>query len=87
VPACAALAASDPPRTGPGGSSEPKSQAIRNLDFLKANRVRAMRFYDFYRTVFSRLESLDFQQFALLVIVIVAFGFYCLRGFGSRHDY
>ncbi len=42
---------------------------------------------DFVRTVFSRLENLDFQQYALLVIVIVAFGFYCLRGFGSRHDY
>ena len=46
-----------------------------------------MRLYDIYRTVFSRLENLDFQQYALLVIVIVAFGFYCLRGFGSRHNY
>ncbi|MEX0675642.1 MAG: hypothetical protein WD063_01110 [Pirellulales bacterium] len=46
-----------------------------------------MRFHELYRTVFSRLEHLDFQQFALLVIAIVAFGFYCLRGFGSRHDY
>jgi hypothetical protein len=46
-----------------------------------------MRLYDLYRAVFTRLEHLDFQQFALLVLVIVAFGFYCLRGFGSRHDY
>jgi hypothetical protein len=46
-----------------------------------------MRFHELYRTVFSRLEHLDFQQFALLVIVIVAFGFYCLRGFGSRSNY
>ena len=46
-----------------------------------------MRFYDIYRAVFSRLENLEFQQFALLVLLIVAFGFYCLRGFGSRHDY
>lgn len=46
-----------------------------------------MSFYDLYRTAFSRLENLDFQQFAILVLVIVAFGFYCLRGFGSRHDY
>jgi len=46
-----------------------------------------MRLYQLYRDVFSRLENLEFQQFALLVIVIVLFGFYCLRGFGSRHDY
>ncbi len=46
-----------------------------------------MSFSQFYRTVFQRLESLDFNQVALLVLVIVGFGFYCLRGFGSRHDY
>ncbi len=46
-----------------------------------------MNFDHFYRTVFSRLEHLSFQQFALLVVVIVVFGFYCLRGFGSRSDY
>ena len=44
--------------------------------------------YDtFYRTVFERLERLDFHQLSLLVLAIVAFGFYCLRGFGSRSDY
>jgi hypothetical protein len=46
-----------------------------------------MRLSELYHTVFSRLEHLDFQQFALLVIAIVAFGFYCLRGFGSRSNY
>jgi hypothetical protein len=46
-----------------------------------------MHLHEFYRTVLLRLENLNYQQFALLVIVIVAFGFYCLRGFGSRHDY
>ena len=46
-----------------------------------------MSFTQLYRTVFQRLESLDLQQVSLLVLVIVAFGFYCLRGFGSRHDY
>ncbi len=46
-----------------------------------------MSFTQLYRTFFQRLESLDFQQVSLLVLVIVAFGFYCLRGFGSRHDY
>ena len=46
-----------------------------------------MWFYQFYRHVFERLEALDFQQVALLVLLIVAFGFYCLRGFGSRSDY
>jgi hypothetical protein len=46
-----------------------------------------MSFSQFYRSVFTRLENLEFPQLALLTLVIVAFGFYCLRGFGSRHDY
>jgi hypothetical protein len=46
-----------------------------------------MNWHELYRSVFSRLEHLNFQQFALLVIVIVVFGFYCLRGFGSRSNY
>ncbi|MGD9724094.1 MAG: hypothetical protein AB7O59_22765 [Pirellulales bacterium] len=46
-----------------------------------------MSFSHFYRTVLQRLENLDFHQVALLVLIIVGFGFYCLRGFGSRHDY
>jgi hypothetical protein len=50
-------------------------------------QVSAMSFREFYQNAFARLEHLDFQQFALLVIVIVAFGFYCLRGFGSRSSY
>lgn len=46
-----------------------------------------MNIYDFGRSLLTRVERLDFQQYALLVIVIVAFGFYCLRGFGSRSNY
>jgi hypothetical protein len=46
-----------------------------------------MSFSHFYNSISQRLENLQFQQVALLVIVIVAFGFYCLRGFGSRSDY
>ena len=46
-----------------------------------------MWFYQFYRNVFTRLENLEFPQLALLTLLIVAFGFYCLRGFGLRHDY
>ena len=42
---------------------------------------------DFCTKMLSRVERLDFQQYALLVILIVAFGFYCLRGFGSRSNY
>ena len=49
--------------------------------------ARAMRYSQFYHSVMNRLENLDFNQVALLVILIVAFGFYCLRGFGSRHKY
>jgi len=46
-----------------------------------------MNIYDFSHKVFTRLENLEFPQYALLVILIVAFGIYCLRGFGSRHNY
>ena len=47
----------------------------------------AMSFDHLYRSVFQRLEGLNFHQVTLLVLLIVGFGFYCLRGFGSRHDY
>ena len=46
-----------------------------------------MWYSNFYRIVFERVENLDFHQISLLVLAIVAFGFYCLRGFGSRSDY
>ena len=46
-----------------------------------------MSLTQFYQSVFRRLENLEFHQVALLVIVIVAFGVYCLRGFGSRSEY
>jgi hypothetical protein len=46
-----------------------------------------MRYSQIYHSVLNRLENLDFNQVALLVLLIVAFGFYCLRGFGSRHNY
>ncbi len=46
-----------------------------------------MWFQHLYRSFFERLESLNFHQTTLLVLFIVGFGFYCLRGFGSRHDY
>jgi hypothetical protein len=46
-----------------------------------------MWYSNVYRTVFERLENLDFQQLSLLVLAIVAFGFFCLRGFGSRSNY
>ncbi len=46
-----------------------------------------MRFNDLYQTVFTRLEHLTFQQFALLTVVIVVLGVWCMRGFGSRSNY
>jgi hypothetical protein len=46
-----------------------------------------MWYTNFYRNLFDRIEGLDFHQMSLLVVAIVAFGFYCLRGFGSRSDY
>ena len=46
-----------------------------------------MWYTNLYRTAFDRIEHLDFHQMSLLVVAIVVFGFYCLRGFGSRSDY
>jgi hypothetical protein len=37
--------------------------------------------------VMTTFERFSFQQIALLVMVIVAVGFVCLRGFGSRSNY
>jgi len=41
----------------------------------------------YFNSIFGRLEHLDMHQMALLVVVIVVFGFFCLRGFGSRSNY
>jgi len=38
-------------------------------------------------SLFNRLERLDFHQVTLCVVLIVLFGFYCMRGFGSRTKY
>jgi len=46
-----------------------------------------MSVYQLFNSLLNRVERLDFQQYALLVIVIVAVGFFCLRGFGSRSNY
>jgi len=43
--------------------------------------------HSLYRTVFTRLEHLSFEQVGLLVAVIVVVGIFCLRGFGSRSNY
>jgi hypothetical protein len=46
-----------------------------------------MSIYHYFQSLFQRIESLDFHQMALMVVIIVAFGFWCLRGFGSRSNY
>ena len=46
-----------------------------------------MNVHSLYRNLFTRLEHLSFEQMGLLMVVIVVFGFYCLRGFGSRSNY
>jgi hypothetical protein len=46
-----------------------------------------MSVHSLYRTIFTRLEHLSFEQMGLLVAVIVVLGFICLRGFGSRSSY
>jgi hypothetical protein len=72
-----------------GGSRWPRFDCDLSLPkrILLRQVFAPMSFHQFYRTVFQRLENLDFHQTAMMVLIIVAFGFYCLRGFGSRHDY
>jgi hypothetical protein len=46
-----------------------------------------MWFHSFFRSLFYRLENLNFNQLALLTAAIVAVGFILLRGYGSRSNY
>lgn len=41
----------------------------------------------FVQNILQRVERLDMHQLGLFVVLIVVFGFYCLRGFGSRSNY
>jgi hypothetical protein len=45
------------------------------------------RVYSLFHSIAYRLEHLDYQQLALLTFVLVVFGFWCMRGFGSRTNY
>ena len=38
-------------------------------------------------SILHYVERLDFHQFALLSVVVVAAGFVCMLGFGSRTKY
>jgi hypothetical protein len=41
----------------------------------------------FVQNILQWVERLDMHQLGLFVVLIVVFGFYCLRGFGSRSNY
>jgi len=40
-----------------------------------------------YREAMQFFNHLDIQEWLLLLLVVVALGFFCLRGFGSRTGY
>ncbi len=40
-----------------------------------------MWFQHAMNATFRRLESLDFNQVVVLLLIVVAFGWFCLRGF------
>jgi hypothetical protein len=46
-----------------------------------------MWFYHLLTSLFHYVERLNFNQFALMTLAIVAGGFLLLRGFGSRSNY
>jgi hypothetical protein len=70
----------------------PPLGTFRDLGFAERNcnlsgMTTMSSIIQFCQRTFTRLENLDFPQLSLLVLVIVAFGFWCLRGFGSRSNY
>ncbi|HEX3727536.1 MAG TPA: hypothetical protein VHV08_14880 [Pirellulales bacterium] len=46
-----------------------------------------MWFINLIWSLFHRIERLNFDQLALFTVIVVAVGFICLRGFGSRAKY
>jgi hypothetical protein len=46
-----------------------------------------MWFFRLVQDALVRVERLDMHQLGLFVVLIVVFGVYCLRGFGSRSNY
>lgn len=46
-----------------------------------------MWFHNLYQSVVMRFERFDAYQIVVLMMVIVAVGFICLRGYGSRSNY
>jgi hypothetical protein len=46
-----------------------------------------MWFHHALSRTFRELESLDFQQVIVLAMLVIAAGWICLRGFGSRSNY
>ncbi len=46
-----------------------------------------MDLFGFLHSMLRHVERLNFQQYALLVVVIVVIGISCMRGFGSRSNY
>jgi hypothetical protein len=46
-----------------------------------------MWLYHLFTSFFNYIERLNFNQFALMTLAIIAAGFLLLRGFGSRSNY
>jgi|GEM_PF-1336432 len=44
-------------------------------------------FRSYYKDFIRIVEGLDPQEWIILLLLSIVFGFLCLRGFGSRADY
>ena len=43
--------------------------------------------WETYRTAFKWINTLDKQDWLMVLVAVVVIGFFCLRGFGSRSGY
>jgi hypothetical protein len=79
VAVLASAAGPPPPRCG-----------VYDLDFPSVevvNREKCAVWHSSLAWLIHRIEHFNLHQVGLLVAAIVAIGFYCMRGFGSRSNY
>src|SRR3954469_2698206 len=71
-------------------SPPPPRSSLYDLDFPSTEFIMREKCAVWHSNLYwliHRIENFNLHQVGLLVAVIVAIGFYCMRGFGSRSNY